>query len=79
MCPQSNVLGPKIEKYHNFSSQIVSPFSGINFATYNIGVSTKCTNAVIVNKQMSLVVRKPVFGVSDLVPHKPGCITTQDG
>ena len=23
--------------------------------------------------EMSLVVRKPVFGVSDLVPHKPGC------
>ena len=28
---------------------------------------------------MSLVVRKPVFGVSDQVPHKPGCTTTQDG
>ena len=28
---------------------------------------------------MSLVVRKPVFGVSDQVPHKPGCRATQDG
>ena len=28
---------------------------------------------------MSLVVRKPVFGVSDQVPHKPSCTTTQDG
>ena len=28
---------------------------------------------------MSLVLRKPVFGVSDLVPHKPGCAITQDG
>ena len=28
---------------------------------------------------MSLVVRKPVFGVSDQVPHKPGCTATQDG
>ena len=27
----------------------------------------------------SLVVRKPVFGVSDQVRHKPGCTTTQDG
>ena len=27
---------------------------------------------------MSLVVRKPVFGVSDQVPHKPGCATTED-
>ena len=25
--------------------------------------------------QMSLVVRKPVFGVSDQVRHKPGCTT----
>ena len=29
--------------------------------------------------QMSLVVSKPVFGVSDLVPHKPGCSVIEDG
>ena len=28
--------------------------------------------------EMSLVVRKPVFGISDLVPHKLGCTTTED-
>ena len=28
---------------------------------------------------MSLVVRKPVFGVSDQVPHKPGCTAIEDG
>ena len=28
---------------------------------------------------MSLVLRKPVFGVSDQVRHKPCCTTTQDG
>ena len=28
---------------------------------------------------ISLVVRKPVFWVSDLVPHKPGCTATEDG
>ena len=28
---------------------------------------------------MSLVLRKPVFGVSDQVPHKPGCTATEDG
>ena len=27
----------------------------------------------------SLVVRKPVFGVSDQVRHKPGCTATEDG
>ena len=31
------------------------------------------------NVQMSLVVRKSVFGVSDQVPHKSGCIVTEDG
>ena len=28
---------------------------------------------------MSLVLRKPVFGVSDQVPHKSGCTATEDG
>ena len=28
--------------------------------------------------QMSLVVRKPVFGVSNQVPHKSGCTATGD-
>ena len=32
---------------------------------------------VLVN--MSLVLRKPVFGVSDQVRHKPGCTATEDG
>ena len=29
--------------------------------------------------EMSLVMRKTVFGVSDQVPHKPGCTATEDG
>ena len=28
--------------------------------------------------KMGLVVRKPVFGVSDQVTHKPGCTVTED-
>ena len=28
--------------------------------------------------QMSHVTRKPVFGVSDQVQHKPGCTTTEN-
>ena len=28
---------------------------------------------------MSLVLRKPVFGVSDQVTHKPGCTATEEG
>ena len=39
-------------------------------------------NMPIINEwgdQVSLVVRKPVFGVSDMVPHKPVCAVTEDG
>ena len=32
-----------------------------------------------VELNMSLVVRKPVYGVSDLVRHKPGCTVMEDG
>ena len=37
-----------------------------------------CTAVKIDNFQMSLVVRKPVFGVSDQAIHKPGCTVTED-
>ena len=33
----------------------------------------------IVVWHLSLVLRKPVFGVSDQVAHKPGCTATEDG
>ena len=33
----------------------------------------------LLNYYLSLVVRKPVFGVSDQVPHKPGCTVTEGG
>ena len=39
-----------------------------------------CLNCVTVGTaEMSRNIRKPVFGVSDQVPHKPGCTTTEDG
>ena len=39
------------------------------------------TSIQIVERQanMSHVVRKPVFGVSDQFRHKPGCTTIDDG
>ena len=41
---------------------------------------TRCKIEICPDKtKMSLVVRKPVFGVSDLVRHKPGCTVTEDG
>ena len=35
--------------------------------------------AIEMLQHLSLVVRKPVFEVSDQVPHKPGCTATEDG
>ena len=35
--------------------------------------------AEVILFHMSLVLRKPVFGVSDQVRHKPGCTATEDG
>ena len=34
---------------------------------------------VISDDHMSLVLRKPVFGFSDRVLHKPDCAVTEDG
>ena len=38
-----------------------------------------CPIKTFVNYNMSRDVRKPVFGVSDHNPFKPGCTATQDG
>ena len=37
------------------------------------------TVRLIRSNNMSRVMRKPVFGVSDQVQHKPGCTVTEDG
>ena len=44
------------------------------------GMMEKSNKEIIsFQNHMSLVVRKPVLGVSDQVPHKPGCTATEDG
>ena len=55
---------------------MVKPFT-LNFRVFTVklvGVQNLGTLT-----HMSLVLRKPVFGVSDQVRHKPGCATTEDG
>ena len=42
------------------------------------GTSSSGCGKAVSEEQMSLVMRKPVFGVSDQVPHKPGCTATED-
>ena len=49
----------------------------VKYSIHIVHLVTYC-NTEAKNK-MSLVMRKPVFGVSDLVRHKSGCTTTQDG
>ena len=44
------------------------------------GLPLSCTNlSEDIQGVLSLVVRKPVFVVSDQVRHKPGCTVTEDG
>ena len=45
----------------------------------NLTTTTKSIVLCVAFQHLSLIVRKPGFGVSDLVPHKPGCTTTHDG
>ena len=44
-----------------------------------LGIIARLTRWTTKVTHMSLVPRKPVFGVSDQVPHKPGCTATEDG
>ena len=38
-----------------------------------------CLHLLEAHTHMNHVMRKPVFGVSDQVGHKPGCTDTEDG
>ena len=52
----------------------------ILMSTYKIDFNEELTKIIFqLSSNMSLVVRKPVFGVSDQIRHKPGCTTTEDG
>ena len=53
-------------------------FSLARFANF-IGSLMRSAVWPIFLLNMSLVVRKPVFGVFDLVPHKAGCAAIEDG
>ena len=64
----SNVVYPPLYAKSRFSHDMAHLKEGVGQA-----VSDDDGN------KLSLVVRKPVFGVSDQVPHKPGCTATEDG
>ena len=51
----------------------------MNLLHKNVQEQNGHTYVIYYDYQMSLVLRKPVFGVSDQVPHKPGCTVTEDG
>ena len=54
---------------------------GKRFGWYKINKEGTCLSFLgkLSEDHMSLVVRKPVFRVSDLVRHKPSCAVTEDG
>ena len=57
---------------------IISPLQGYKIVVTNLHPSVT-QDDIIVSQNMSPVTRKPVFGFSDQVRHKPGCIITEDG
>ena len=62
------------DPYHLMHS--CSPFSA--FLVTGLTIYINMCAAKIVD-HMSLVLRKPVFGVSDQVRYKAGCTATEDG
>ena len=51
----------------------------VDAKSYLCDLEEENVSHIIMHLQMSLVVRKPVFGVSDQVRHKPDCTATEDG
>ena len=51
----------------------------VNVSSYMVGKHVRPFTFLQISAflDMSLIVRKPVFGVSDQVPHKPGCAITE--
>ena len=70
---------PEIRDVH-MTQQLYVLFEAYNYfrieSTYKI---VSMENIYFHENQMSLVVRIRVFGVSDQVRHKPGCVATEDG
>ena len=59
---------------------VVSHFGCFPFWFRGLDFGYGCTSSwPFVTFKMSHVVRKSLFGVSELVRHKPGCAVTEDG
>ena len=67
---QGTVLSNNLETFFNISSQN-------HYVLFSISSLIKLKRAD--NKSLSHVTRKPVFGISDLVRHKPGYTAAKDG
>ena len=70
-----HVLPTEFNTIKQFEDSFLLMFFGL---MYHVG-NTKLPSCAVDQVDMSLVVRKPVFGVSDQVRHKPGRAVTEDG
>ena len=63
------------------SEQFLASIRTVSFLMKAKGVFLDFIRRVVIIKgyYLSLVLRKPVFGVSDQVSHKRGCTATEDG
>ena len=64
----------------NLGSLFYGDVSVMQYVISHFGIDDRILIVIVsVPIHLSLVMRKPVFGVSDLVRHKPGCAVTEDG
>ena len=75
---RNNVLQHlEIPEVENKSNNIKKSMEKIKKALNSVGQNTYAATILRISKyDMSLVVRKRVFGVSDHVRHRPGCVIT---
>ena len=72
------------KSHHKKNVMNIGSYQSYKICLQNPITSNICLALKILQKDMELsdkglVVRKPVFRVSDLVRHKPGCTGTEDG
>ena len=69
------------QKYRVLVKEYFSAIKETIYIHYRLFISDLDLSKFLCSKScyMSLVVRRPVFRVSDQVRHKPGCTVTEDG
>ena len=75
----SRILKVLLNNHHICNCSTISMPTILRKSTIKIQDRIKVSRGCEYHENMSLVLRKPVFGVFDQVLYKPGCTATEDG